>query len=113
MVGLKHLPEPVWLKVKGFGEGRIGHTVGQSPVELGQTGAARRSPPFRRNGKGTTGGIKSLGLLKQTSGQGFRPADAHFVGRLARCPASRCAALRVDRLAGPETEWIQSSHERL
>ncbi len=39
---------------------------------------------------------------------GLRPARAHFVIRLARCP--HIAAFRADRRAGPQTELPQSGH---
>jgi hypothetical protein len=71
------LPEQVWLKVKGFGDGRTGGTVETKPVGIGPN---------------------------MPGPSGFRPTDTHFVGPLARSTATRCAALRVARLAGRETE---------
>ena len=71
------LPEQVWLKVKEFGAGRTGGTFKPKPAG------------FRPNMPGPSG---------------FRPAGAHFVGTLARSTTTRRASLRVDRLAGRETE---------
>ncbi len=76
-LGMVVLPEGIRGKVEGFGEGRTGGTDEPKPEG------------FAVNAPGPSG---------------FRPAGAHFVGPLGRSPATAFATLRVDRLAGRETE---------
>jgi hypothetical protein len=75
------LPELVWAKVEGFGEGRAGGTVEPKPEGFGPN---------------------------QPGPLGFRAADARYVEPLGRWPASTFASLLPDRLAARETELIKS-----
>jgi hypothetical protein len=84
MIGLECivLPEEICGKVEGFGEGRSGTT--SEPNTEG----------FGANSPGPSG---------------FRSAGAHVVGSLGRTAGTAFATLRVDRLAGRETELMQSN----
>jgi len=108
------LPETVWDKVEGFGEGRTGGAAKPNPEGFAPN---RPGPPaeprFSRTGTSSTGRVAWLLVCeKQTNGQGFR-ADDHFVGPLGRCTTSTFATLRVDRLAARETELIPSERPLL
>ena len=106
------LPEQVWAKIKGFGEGRIGHTAEPKPAGIGPNMPGPPVAPHsgRNADKDDRRRIIRLSICeRQIDGLGFRPADARFVRRLARCPASRCAAFLADRFAGRETELTTPS----
>ena len=78
--GLIVLPEGICGKVEGFGEGRTTSTAETKP------------DGFDANSPGPSG---------------FRAADTHGIGPLARTGCTRFASLLVDRLAARETELIK------
>ncbi len=105
-LGMVVLPEDIRGKVEGFGEGRTGGTDEAKPEGFD---ANAPGPPVEPRFF-ETGSVRPAGLPvcrfaeSKTDGQGFRLAGAHFVGPLDRSPATAFATLRVDRLAGRETE---------
>src|SRR5262245_48061757 len=97
------LPERICGKVEGFGDGRTGGTAEPGPEGFD---ANSPGPPvdtrFCETGPSRPAGIDLLLVCRrQTNGQGFRAADAHFVGPLGRWnPIDRPSA------------WIASPHEK-